>query len=45
MKMSRDEHKEWQAIVGAVREAVGDSVDLLIEAHDRFGVGTAVEIG
>ncbi|MCH7740373.1 MAG: mandelate racemase/muconate lactonizing enzyme family protein [Chloroflexi bacterium] len=45
MMMSRDEHKECQAIVGAVRDAVGDSVDLLIEAHDRFGVGTAVEIG
>ena len=45
MKMSRDEHKETQAIVGAVREAIGDSADLLIEAHDRFSVGEAVKIG
>jgi galactonate dehydratase len=33
------------AIVGAVRMAVGESVDLLIEAHDRFSVSTAIEIG
>jgi galactonate dehydratase len=45
MKMSRDEHKETRAIVGAVREAIGDSADLLIEAHDRFSVGEAVKIG
>ncbi|NQW16924.1 MAG: mandelate racemase/muconate lactonizing enzyme family protein [Chloroflexi bacterium] len=45
IKMSRDEHKEAQAIVGAVRDAIGDSADLLIEAHDRFSVGEAVKIG
>jgi galactonate dehydratase len=28
-----------------VREAVGDDVDIMIEAHDRFTVGTATEIG
>lgn len=33
------------AIVGAVRNAVGESVDLLIEAHDRFSVSTAIEVG
>jgi len=32
-------------IVRAVREAVGRNVDILIEAHDRFTVGTAVRIG
>lgn len=33
------------AIVGAVRDAVGDAVDLLIEGHDRFSVSTAIEVG
>lgn len=33
------------AIIRAVREAVGDSVDLLIEGHDRFSVSTAIRIG
>ncbi|MCL5997284.1 MAG: mandelate racemase/muconate lactonizing enzyme family protein [Chloroflexi bacterium] len=33
------------AIVRAVRQAVGDDVDLLIEGHDRFGVSTAIRIG
>ena len=32
-------------IVGAVRDAVGESVDILIEAHDRFSVSTAIEVG
>jgi galactonate dehydratase len=32
-------------IVRAVREAVGDDVDLLIEGHDRFSVSTAIRIG
>jgi len=31
-------------IITAVREAVGDSVDLLIEGHSRFNVATAVEV-
>ncbi|MBA3417037.1 MAG: mandelate racemase/muconate lactonizing enzyme family protein [Chloroflexia bacterium] len=33
------------AIVGAVRDAVGEGVDLLIEGHDRFSVATAIEVG
>ena len=33
------------SLVRAVREAVGDTVDLLIEAHDRFSVSTAIRIG
>jgi galactonate dehydratase len=33
------------ALVRAVRETVGDDVDLLIEGHDRFSVTTAIRIG
>lgn len=33
------------AIIRAVRDAVGDDVDLLIEGHDRFSVSTAIRIG
>ena len=32
------------AIVAAVRDAVGPDVDLMIEAHNRFSVATAVRI-
>ncbi len=32
------------AIVGAVRKAVGDEVDLCIEGHDRFSVSTALRV-
>ena len=40
-----DEERLSLRIVEAVRLAVGDSVDLLIEAHDRFSVSTAVRLG
>ncbi|TVY07508.1 mandelate racemase/muconate lactonizing enzyme family protein [Paenibacillus cremeus] len=43
--MERDEERLSLNIVRAVREAVGESVDLLIEAHDRFSVSTAVKLG
>lgn len=43
--IDRDELRLSLAIVGAVREAVGESVDLLIEGHDRFSVSTAIEVG
>ncbi len=43
--ISSDEMRLSLNIVGAVRSAVGESVDLLIEAHDRFSVSTAIEIG
>jgi galactonate dehydratase len=43
--IDRDELRRSLAIVGAVREAVGDGVDLMIEAHDRFSVSTAIEVG
>lgn len=39
------EERRSLALVRAVREAVGDSVDLLIEGHDRFSVSTAIRIG
>jgi galactonate dehydratase len=32
-------------IVRAVRGAVGDEVDIMVEGHDRFSVSTAVRIG
>ncbi|MEM7533131.1 MAG: mandelate racemase/muconate lactonizing enzyme family protein [Chloroflexota bacterium] len=32
-------------IVRAVRDAVGDDVDILIEAHDRFTVTNAIRLG
>ena len=37
--------REAIACIAAVREAVGDEVDLLIEAHGRFDVPSAVRIG
>ena len=43
--LTRGELRESLALVGAVREAVGESVDVLIEAHDRFSVPTAIEVG
>jgi len=45
MQLSRKETKEAKALVRAVREAVGDEVDILIEAHDRFDTFAAIEIG
>lgn len=43
--LDRHEEKLSLAIVRAVRDAVGDDVDLLIEGHDRFSVSTAVRLG
>lgn len=34
-----------QSIVAAVREAVGEDVDLMIEVHGRLSVGCAIEMG
>lgn len=39
------EERLSMAIIRAVRGAVGDGVDLLIEGHDRFSVSTAIRIG
>jgi len=45
LELSRAEEKLSLAIVRAVREAVGDEVDLMIEGHDRFAVATAIRLG
>ncbi|MCC6179128.1 MAG: mandelate racemase/muconate lactonizing enzyme family protein [Chloroflexi bacterium] len=39
------EEKRSLSLVRAVREAVSDEVDIMIEGHDRFAVTTAVRIG
>lgn len=44
MNMSIQELDNALAVVGAVRDAVGNSVDLLIEGHGRFNVPTACTI-
>jgi galactonate dehydratase len=43
-ELSRVDRKQVMKIVEAVRQAVGENVDLLIEGHGRFSVETAVEI-
>ncbi|MCI0834708.1 MAG: mandelate racemase/muconate lactonizing enzyme family protein [Chloroflexi bacterium] len=45
MQLSRRDTREAKALVGAVRDAVGEDVDILIEAHDRFSTYAAIEIG
>jgi galactonate dehydratase len=44
-QISRASEELSIAIVAAVRDAVGPDVDLLIEAHDRFTVSTAIRLG
>lgn len=44
-QITRESERLAVEIVRAVREAVGPDVDLLIEAHDRFTVGTAIRLG
>jgi galactonate dehydratase len=44
-QMSGEQMDLAEAIVAAVREAVGDHVELMIEAHGRFTVGGAIEMG
>ncbi len=43
--IDRGELRRSLEIIAAVRATVGDDVDLLIEAHDRFSVSTAIEVG
>jgi galactonate dehydratase len=43
--LDREDERLSLRIVAAVRAAVGDDVDLLIEGHDRFSVSTAVRLG
>lgn len=44
MNISRDELEEAVQCVGAVRDAVGQNIDLLIECHGRFNPTTAISI-
>ena len=44
MTISNEQMEKSVNIVGAVREAVGDKVDLLIECHGRFNPTTALLI-
>ena len=44
MTLTKEEMHKAVEIVGAVREAVGDNVELLIECHGRFNPYTAIEI-
>lgn len=43
--MDRPAMDEAEHRVAAVREAVGDEVEIMIEAHGRLGVGCAIEMG
>ncbi len=45
LELSHTEEKLSLAIVRAVRDAVGEEVDLLIEGHDRFSTATAIRLG
>lgn len=44
-EMSRNEMNDAEELVSAVREAVGDDVDLMIEVHGRLSVSCAIEMG
>lgn len=44
-EMNRAEMRAAEAIVAAVRKAVGDDIDLMIEVHGRLSLGAAVEMG
>ncbi|MGC9349770.1 MAG: galactonate dehydratase [Anaerolineae bacterium] len=43
--LDREEYRTAMACVAAVKEAVGDRVELIIEGHGRFDVPAAVRIG
>ena len=44
-KMDRRQMADAEAIVGAIRNAVGEDIDLMIEAHGRFSVDCATQMG
>src|SRR5260370_8886902 len=44
-EMTPAQMNEAERIVAAVREAVGDGVDLMIEVHGRLSAGCAIEMG
>jgi galactonate dehydratase len=43
--MNSDEMDRAEDLVAAVREAVGDTIDVLIEVHGRLSVESAIEFG
>ena len=43
--MDEQQMRNARDIVAAVREAVGDDIDLMIEVHGRLSVGCAIEMG
>lgn len=45
LNIDRENENLAMKSIEAVRNAVGDSVDILIEGHDRFSVSTAIRIG
>ena len=45
MYMPAEEERLSIDIVAAVRKAVGNDVDILIEGHDRFSISQAVKVG
>lgn len=45
LQMDKREEELSINIVRAVREAVGSEIEIMIEAHCRFGVGQAISIG
>jgi galactonate dehydratase len=44
-RMTREEMDRAEELVAAVRTAVGDHLDLLVEVHGRLSVDTAIEMG
>ncbi len=44
-EMTRDEMAAAEQTVAAVRRAVGDGVELMIEVHGRLSAGCAIEMG
>ncbi len=44
LRLTLEEERLARAMVEAVREAVGNDVDIMIEAHDRFSVSQAIKI-
>jgi galactonate dehydratase len=44
-EMTRAEMDAAERVVAAVRQAVGDGVELMIEVHGRLSVGCAIEMG
>lgn len=44
-QMTLEQMTQAEALIAAVREAVGESVDILVEAHGRLSVDCAIEFG